>query len=67
MSAPDEERHWIVLFDSIHYVLAAERVFDGVEVPRVRPRSGAWGLGDARVKARAVYRPDVGRCEEAMI
>ncbi|OHB69886.1 MAG: hypothetical protein A2V70_02360 [Planctomycetes bacterium RBG_13_63_9] len=36
-----DERHWVVLFDSIHFVLAAERVFrergvwcDLVPVPR---------------------------------
>ena len=41
MCAPGEERRWTVLFDSIHYVLAAERVFkergvfcDLVPVPR---------------------------------
>ena len=41
MSASGEEARWIALFDSIHYVLAAERVFkergvwyDLVPVPR---------------------------------
>ena len=62
MGASREERCWILLFDSIHYVLAAERVFKerGVFcelVPVPRDLSSECGMAiEFRPSDRAAVR-----------